>query len=52
MEWREHTVVCDVVLPMGKLSTKRIPKVLEREAHSKFLRYVRDDPIPEEYPHF
>ena len=49
---RKHTVVGDIVLPMGELSTERVPKVLKREAHSNFLRYVRDDPISEERPHF
>jgi len=48
----KHTVVSDVVLPMGKLSAKRVPKMLEREAHSEFIRYVGDDPISEEHPHF
>ena len=47
-----RTVVCDVVLPVGKLSTKCIPKVVEQEAHSKLFRHVRDDPISEECPHF
>lgn len=47
----KRTVVGDVVLPVGELPTKRVPKVLKREAHSKFLRYVRDDPISEESPH-
>lgn len=48
----KHTIVCDVILPVGELSTKRIPKMLKREAHPKFLRHVRDDSISEENTHF
>ena len=48
----EHTVVGDVVLPMGKLSAERVPKVPKQKAHSKSLGYVRDDAISEEYLHF
>jgi hypothetical protein len=46
------TIVCDVILPMGQLPTKGVPEVLEREAHSKSLGYVRDDTIFEECPCF
>ena len=48
----KRTVVCDVVLPMSKFSTKGVPKMLKREAHPEFLRHMRDDPISEECPHF
>src|SRR5258708_7602468 len=49
---QKRTIVCDVILPMGQLPTKGVPEVLEREAHSEPLGYVRDDPIPEERPRF
>jgi hypothetical protein len=50
--WGRRTVVCDVVLPMGKLPSKGVPKMFEREAHSEFLGYMGDDPISEECPRF
>lgn len=46
------TIVCDVILPMGQLPPKGVPQVLEGEAHSKSLGYMRDNPISEECPRF
>ena len=60
VSWGQHqaktggkpAIVCDVILPMSQLPAKCVPEVLEGEAHSKSLRYVRDNPISEKYPRF